>query len=32
MAEVLALQELADDTATDAPKSSVSLFLCRGVD
>jgi len=29
MTEVLALQELADDTATDAPKSSVSLFVCN---
>jgi len=29
MTEILALQELADDTATDAPKSSVSLFVCN---
>ena len=29
MTNVLALQALADDTATDAPKSSVSLFLCH---
>jgi len=29
MTNVLALQELADDTATDAPKSSVSLFVCQ---
>ena len=29
MTEVLALQELADDTATDAPKSSWSLFNCH---
>jgi hypothetical protein len=28
MTDVLALQELSDDTATDAPKSSVSFFLC----
>jgi hypothetical protein len=28
MTDVLALQELADDTATDAPKSSVSFFAC----
>jgi hypothetical protein len=29
MTNVLALQELADDTATDAPKSSISFVACH---